>query len=318
MGMGYFLNATELYSGFVVPTSVVDKHLKLASATHLRVLLWCMRFQNYNITSVAEGLKLDADSVEDAFMYWHEAGVLGKIEEASSPEPCVPQNNEKPAPKHKAVSGSSIKPTREEVAKRGLECEEIAFILHETELKFGRTLRHSEASTLTWLYDDQGLNASLILMIVGFAVSEGRPNIGFIERTAVDWVNDGVNDIESAEKRLVTMRQRRSAWHLVETAMGIEHRSPSKTELELADKWVNEWEYGRDIIRLAYETCVDSTSKFSMPYIKKIISEWHKSGVKTIEDIEKLQKPAQKSAAGSGDQYMDFFNSLIMKNEENA
>lgn len=310
------MNSTELCSGFAVPTSVVDKHIKLASATHLRVLLWCLRFSNYNTDAVSEGLRLDVDSVEDAFMYWHEAGVLGKTEDAA-PITQLPKQAEKPAAK-KIVTGNIIKPTREEVAKRGLECEEIAFLLHEAELMLGRTLRHSEASTLTWLYDDQGLNASLILMIVGFAVSEGRPNIGFIERTAVEWVNDGVSDIESAEKRLVTMRQSRSAWHLVETAMGLEHRSPSKSELETADKWVNEWGYGRDIIRLAYETCVDTTSKFSMPYIKKIISEWHKADVKTIDDVENLQNPNKKSTDTKSDGYTDFFNSLIMKNEENA
>ncbi len=314
--MGYFLNATELCSGFAVPTSVVDKHIKLASATHLRVLLWCLRFQNYNEQAVAEGLKLDIDSVSDAFMYWNEAGILGKFNDEPEKVVATPLPENQPS-KKKSIVGNTIKPTREEIAKRGLECEEVAFILRESELLFGRSLRHSEASTLTWLFDDQGLSASLILMIVGYAVSEGRSNIGFIERTAIEWVNNGISDIESAEKRLVTMRQSRSAWHLVETAMGIEHRSPSKAELETADKWVNEWGYGRDIIRLAYETCVDATSKFSMPYIKKIIQEWHKAGVKTVDDVENLKKPDPKPE-NSGDQYIDFFNSLVRKNEENA
>ena len=314
--MGYFLNSSELCSAFAVPTSVVDKHIKLASAVHLRVLLWCQRMGNYNVESVAEGLKLDTDSVEDAFMYWHEAGVLGKTGDVSI---SVSKTETKSVIKPKtAVLGNAIKPTREEVAKRGLECEEIAFILQEAELRFGRYLRDSEKSTITWLYDDQGLSASLILMIVGFAVSEGRPNIGFIERTAIDWINNGVTDVESAEKRLVDMRNRRSAWRIVETAMGLEHRSPSKTELETADKWVNEWGYGRDIIRLAYETCVDNTSKFSMPYIKKVMAEWHKAGVKTVEDIDKLQKPQTADINDADNQYMDFFNTLRKKNEENA
>ena len=307
--MGYYLYSAELCSGFAVPTSVVDKHIKLASASHLRVLLWCLRNQSFDSHAVAAALKLDADTVEDAFMYWCDSGVLGKTDAApvTASEPAAPVRKT-------AVHGNAVKPTREEVAKRGLECEEIAFILREAELKFGRMLRQSELSTLTWLYDDQGLSASLILMIVGFAVAEGRPNIGFIERTAIEWVNDGVTDIDAAEKRLVKMRQSRTAWHLVETAMGIEHRSPSKTELETADKWVNEWGYGRDILRAAYEACVDSTSKFSMPYIKKIISEWHKAGVKTADDIEKLQKPAEQTSNVNG--YDDFIAGLIRKNEE--
>ena len=142
-----------------------------------------------------------------------------------SPAPAVTAAP-KAAPK-KAIASSALKPNREEAAKRGLECPEIAFILHSAEQKFGRMLRQTEISTLVWLFDDQGLSASLILMIIEFAISEGRANIGFIERTAIEWVNDGVLDVESAERRLIDMRRKKSAWHIVETTMGIEHRSPT-------------------------------------------------------------------------------------------
>ena len=311
--MGYYLNPQELTAMFAVPASVADRHLKLASAEQLKVLLWCLKNtgSQYNVTSAAESLKLDEYTVRDALDHWCERGVLcstAEVETATLPA----------KGKHKqAVRSAAVKPGRDEVAKRGLEDEEIAFILREAEQKFGRILRQSESSTLVWLHDDMGLSASLILMIVGFAVTEGHANIGFIERTAIDWVNDGVSDIESAEQRLVLMRRRRSAWHIVETAMGIERRSPTKAELEMADTWVTEWNYGHDIIREAYEVCINSTSKFSIPYIKKVISEWHKKGVKTIDDIAALNtKKATSAKTDNSSDYSDFIDNIITLNEE--
>ena len=308
--MGYYLNPAEMMSMFAVPQSLVDKHLRLASAEQLKVLLWCLKNldKQFDINAVCDGLKLDEYTVRDALDHWCERGVL-----CSTVEVKVQPEAQK---KTKAVRSAAVKPGRDEVARRGLEDPEVAFILRETEQKLGRILRQSESSTLVWLHDDMGLSASLILMIVAFAVTEGKANIGFIERTAVEWANDGVSDITEAEQRLVVMRRRKSAWHLVETAMGIEHRSPSKAELEAADTWVTEWGYGHDIIREAYEVCINTTSKFSMPYIKKVISEWHKAGVKTVEDIANLNNKKNSASTDNVSDYSDFVDSLVSLNEE--
>ena len=309
--MGYYMNPQELTAMFAVPASIADKHLRLASAEQLKVLLWCLKNldKQFDISAVCDGLKLDEYSVRDALDHWCERGVLCSTVEVKPAE--------EPEKKKKAVRSAAVKPGRDEVARRGLEDQEVAFILRETEQRLGRILRQSESSTLVWLHDDIGLSASLILMIVGYAVTEGRANIGFIERTAIEWVNDGVSDIVEAEQRLVLMRRRKSAWHLVETAWGIEHRSPTKAELEMADTWINEWGFGRDIIREAYEVCINTTSKFSIPYIKKVISEWHKAGVKTVDDIAELntQKPANTKIDNKND-YSDFIDSLVSQNEE--
>lgn len=309
--MGYYINPAEMSSMFAVPASVVEKHLRLASAEQLKVLLWFLKNPacGSDISAAADALRLDTATFNDALLYWYDRGVLSKTDEpvketGGADNECAVK---------KAVLSAAVKPNREESARRGLECPEIAFILRETERKFGRTLRQNEISTLVWLYDDQGIGSSLLMMIVEYAVSEGRPSMSFIERTAVEWVNDGVSDVLSAEKRLAEMRRRRSAWHTVETAMGIEHRMPSSAELEAADKWINEWGYGSEILRAAYEACVDATSKFSIPYIKKILSSWHKAGVKTVADIAVKTSPADNK---SGDKYTDFINGLIMKNEE--
>ena len=291
--MSYTLNPGELAGFFAVPCSVVDKHIKLAGAVHLKVILWslCHLDKGFDPMAISEALKIDLPDVSDSLRYWADAGVL--------------LNTEAPAPQLKTIEPSTklqnhtaraqiVKPTREEVSKRGFESPEIAFLLREAQLKFGRGLRQNESSTLVWLYDDEGMSVALILMLLEFAVSENHINIGFIERTAVQWINDGINNVQEAEKKIVELHGKRSSWHVIESAMGIEHRSPSEKELQSAYIWVEEWKYGRDILRAAYELCVDTTSKFSFPYTKKIIETWHHEGVKTIDDIRNIKKPNSK------------------------
>jgi DnaD/phage-associated family protein len=319
MNMGYYINPTEMMGMFPVPCSVIDKHLKLADPNYIKILLWFLRnaAANFDVTAAATELKISEITVSEALLYWVDAGILCSTEAA----PATASTTVKAAPK-KAIK-AEIKPDREECVKRGLECPEIKFILDETAMQFGRGLKESEISTLVWLYDNQGISPSLLLMIISYAVSEGRATIGFIERTAVEWVNDGVSDVVTAENRLVEMRRKNSSWHLVETAFGIEKRQPSAAELEAADKWVTEWGYDREILRAAYDSCVDATSKFSFPYIKKILAEWHKQGVKTVDDLKNLEdkkenKPQkQSSVKQNGDKYQDFVNSLIKSREEN-
>ena len=319
MNMGYYINPTEMMGMFPVPCSVIDKHLKLADPNYIKILLWFLRntAANFDVTAAANELKLSEITVSEGLLYWVDAGILCSTEAA----PAAAKTETKSAPKK--VIRAEIKPDREQCAKRGLECAEIKFILDETAMQFGRGLRDNEISTLVWLYDSQGISPSLLLMIISYAVSEGRATIGFIERTAVEWVNDGVSDVVTAENRLVDMRRKNSSWHLVETAFGIEKRQPSAAELEAADKWVTEWEYDREILKAAYDSCVDATSKFSFPYIKKILTEWHKNGVKTVDDIKALDdkksanQPKQNSVKQNGDKYQDFVNNLIKSREEN-
>ncbi len=286
--MAYTLNISQMQDAFLLPCSVVRKYLKLATPAAVKVILWicCSASDEISPEKAAAELGLDINEVNETLLFWKSVGMLNG----------EPENNAGSAPRQIAVLRQQ-KPSREETARRGLESKEIAFLLHEAEMKFGRTLRQNEVSTLVWLYDDEGIPAAAILMIIEYAISENRGTIGFVERTAVDWLNRGIaQDVRAVENEIVKMRSCYSAWGIVQSAMGIERRSPSNAELETAHLWVNEWHYSSEMLKSAYDRCVDATSKFSVPYIRKIIEKWHKSGVKTTDDLKKYESEGQKNA----------------------
>lgn len=299
--MNYTLNTSAMAAPFFVPASVVDDHLKLASANQLKVLLFFLK----NITfgtdeeAIADFLKLPVSEVTDALEFWVQAGVLSSV--ATSP---VSLPAEKESPKKKAVKPIAIKPTREEVASVAFTDDRLAFLLQEAEMKLARTLRSGEIQTLAWLYLDHGMDISLILMLVEYAVSEGKATVSFIESTALGWIDAGVTTLSQAEEQIETRSRRKTAWGMIESAFGIERRQPSDKELEYAQRWIIDWHFSREMLREAYNRCIDQKAKISMPYINGILEKWFKDGTVTLEAAKSnsdLPKKSGKNDFGAYD-----------------
>ena len=58
---------------------------------------------------------------------------------------------------------------------------------------------------------------------------------------------------------------------------------------------MQEWHFSPDLIREAYERCVDQTGKMNLRYMNKILERWHREGILTLEQAKQEQE--QKHAA---------------------
>ncbi|MBR5452319.1 MAG: DnaD domain protein [Clostridia bacterium] len=292
--MKYAVNPFASEGFFSLP-SVVEKNIKIASHEQLKVIIWAAKngMGEIDPKAVSEALRISESAAADALDYWTDNGALLK---KGAPEVVeAPKKETK-----KAVRAATVLPSRQEIARRGNECPQIAFLLREAQMKFGRALKDSESGLIVWLYDDQGIDVPLMLMLFEHAKAMNNFRIGFIERTAMDWIDAGISDVTSAEEYLTTQKAKQGAWSVVERAFGIPHRKPSDKETDFAHKWVNEWEISFELLKSAYNICIDNKAKLSMPYINKILESWVSSGVKTPEDIKKNEdKPsaAQKTSA---------------------
>ncbi len=281
--MNYTLNMTVLNNTFIVPSMVADKFLKIATETQLKVLLMLMRNISEGIdpSKIADALSIPQSEVDDALLFWSQCGLL---------------NSEQPKePEVKPVVINSSLPSRADVIKRGLEDENLMFLLREAQLKFGRNLKQNESQLLVALYDDYGMEISVILFLLGYAASEGRCNLSFVKATAVDWIKQGVETVADAEQIIAAAAKQNLAWSVVQHAFGIEKRKPSTKELEYSDLWINEWQISADLLKAAYDACIDSKTKLSMPYVARIIERWHKDGITSPQEI----KSRDANATGS-------------------
>ena len=298
--MDYLINPAELTSSVPVPSSVVDRYLKFAKPEHIKVLLYIFRKMLVEEVSVISSYTgVSEFDVKEALLYWADTGVL------------LQQNklNEVKKDDSDKVTEKEEKPTRNDVLHRGNEDEKFAYLVRETQLKFGRNLKTNESITLLWLYDDLGLDVSVILYIIELAIIQEKVNIRFIESLAVDWVNRGITTIEQAEAENQKRAQITSCWNIVCSAFGIERRKPSKKEEETAFKWLNEWQLAKELLVEAYEECVNKKSKFSFAYTAKIIENWYNKGIRTVEDLAVYNEQDKKSDGAAYD--LDLYEKML-------
>ncbi len=329
--MEYKIHPDAFASVFAVPSVLVDRHIKLAGAAQLKVLLWLLRNNgaDYTTQDIAKALGLSVGDVGDAFLYWIEAGIVirgGALPEQTT-ETSSPRTAAAPQPETLAKPPGKApvfpqKPTREEVAQRGSESPEIAFMLNEAQVKFGRLLNQNETSTLVWLHDHEGLPVPIILMVIEYALTQERRSFGYIEKTALSWAEKDINTIAKAETQIKQIMAEKKAWRLLESVFGLEHRRPSEKEKNLARRWVDEWSMSRSVLRAAYDECVNHTSKLSLPYIGKILEKWHASGVKNTRDLqnylEKEKQPKENSSESSASYNLADIESMILNDSINS
>lgn len=289
--MVFFLSPDAYRQAFPVPTLLADKHLKLATHTQLKCILYILRNSTEEISAqkTAEALNLSIREAEDALLYWVKQGVLGSDTQKAPEKAEV-----------KEIVKQTEKPSRQDVAKRGLEDPKLQLLLNEAQLKFGRNLKSNESATLVWFYDDLGLDISLILLLLEFAKTSGKLNINYVEKIALIWLDKGIENIVAAEKWIANRALGDLAWKRVCKAFSIEFRRPSEKEAEYSYLWLKEWGLSDDLLAAAYDVCVDTKSKFMFAYTAKVIENWHKKGYKTAKDIkteiEETKKPQPKKS----------------------
>lgn len=297
--MIYNVNPAIFSSTYAIPTDVADKYLKIATHTQLKVLLYFMRNISDGIDSqkISDALRLDINETEDALLFWQQCGILTGATPKEEP---------------KTVVVKSTLPSRTDVIKRGLEDKQLMFLLREAQLKFGRNLKQNESQLLVSLYDDHGMDPSVILLLLGYAVREGKCNLTFVKKTATNWLESGVETVMDAENLIAEAAKQNLAWSVVQSAFGIERRNPSTKEAELSNLWVNEWKISTELLKAAYDACVDAKTKLSMPYVAKIIESWHKDGITNPEQIsakKKNVKPQGKNDFAGYD--LDLFEKML-------
>ena len=300
--MEYYINPAAFSTAFTVPGAVVDRYLKLTDGGHVKVLLFVLRNMGEipDAEKIAQETGVTVYNVKEALLYWADAGIL------------LPKDQPAAAvkPKKSTAVTKQAKPARADIARRGAEDEKVCYLLREAQMKFGRNLKTNESSTLLFLYDDLGLDISLILMIVQYALAQERCNISFIEKIAVNWVNQGIDTLSEAERELSRLAMEQQAWSIVRKAFGLEKRNPGPKEQTLCFKWVSEWGFSGEMLRYAYGACVDEISKISFPYADKILQSWHEKGYKKPDEVIDTPKKA-KAKTGHSAYDLDLFEKML-------
>lgn len=295
--MRYRWDAEQMHDLTVIPSVVADRHLKLASEIHLKVLLWLARFGkgDFDAAVCAEAIGISKEDCEDAFCYWSDAGVLsiGGRRKATSPSGTAALDKTEVKSVKPAARPRAVKPQMTEVVARKKENKAFSDLVDTASARLGRPLSQGDMETLLYLFDTAGLPAEVIMMVIMYARSMDKSNMRYIEKVALDWADRGIDTMAKAEEYLCALERRQNAFMHIQQLLSLSD-TPKKADLDYAEQWIVQWKLSDDLIEQAYRLCMDHIQKFNSKYMHTILQGWYTDGVKTPNDVTDKKKKGKR------------------------
>ena len=270
------MNLGEWNTVFAVPASVVDKHIRTASSIYLKVLLLILRNTGNRLTTehAAEILSISEDDVAEAIRYWETAGVLSFGKEEGLRVSNVTRLTSKPV---------YVSPM--EISKMVETKPELRFMFEHLETIYGRPVTSTEQRSYIYLHESAGLPADVLVMIAEHCSSVGKNNIRYIEKTALNWADEGIDTHEKAVERIMQLSKVHQLENEIQKCFGIENRSLSTNEKKYIKIWCEEYHFSIDMIKLAYDRMIDGIGRLSFPYLNKILKSWYENKWLNVQDV---------------------------------
>lgn len=192
--------------------------------------------------------------------------------------------------------------------------EGFRLLVPQTEQQLGKKLRTADLQILAGLYDDLGMPADVIYLLVCHCVErarsqwgEGRrPTMRQVEKEGYRWAQLGIFDQNSAAVYLKKWAERNRKYTSYLSNLRILNRPPVEAERRYIDQWMD-MGFPPETVALAYERTVFYKKDLNWRYLNGILRRWHDAGWHTPRQVEegeaagKRPAAAGKSAAPAGD-----------------
>lgn len=307
--MKYSLNAGEWNSVFAVPSSVVDRYIKLAGAGALKLLLFLMRHGGESFTDEqlkdALGFRREGE-LEDAALFWVQRGIirydntsLAAAAEELPEQQTLPEMEEastKSAASVRAVTDSSAAIyTAADIADRINTDKAISYLFKEAQTLYGRLLKQPESRTILMLVDHYGLPPEVAAMLLRYCFKIGKTSSGYVQTVAQSWSDDGIRTVAEADERLSKLEHRFAAEEKLRAEMHLTTKFSPK-QLTFIKVWTEDWDFSVDMIMHAYDITLDNTGGMNFSYTNKILENWRAAGIRTKEAADEENKSRKTSA----------------------
>ena len=300
----------------VIQNSFIDRYMPHANGEFVKVYLYLLRCANtgreLSLSSIADVFEHTEKDVQRAIAYWQKQGLLAvtfssdeEIESIafSNPpaEPAPVHTASKPAATAAHAAAQEFPVTNSVSDKLGTatvrEQQDLRQLFFAAEQYLQRPLTSSEQSDFLYYYDTLHFSVDLIEYLLEYCISKGSGSRHYMRKVALAWAEAGITTVRQAKQE--SNLYNRNYFTIMNT-FGIKGRNPAEPEQKLMSRWLEEFEFPIEIILEACRRTILQTHQPNFNYADRILEQWHKSGVTSLADIEKLdikRMQEQKKAA---------------------
>ena len=292
---GYILRGGQ--ENMTLPASAVESLLKRGEGDAALLYLALQRFgrgvtpeELEKVLPTMSRLRLDAAE-----------GVLQELGLLPRPQQPRPE----PAAERPAYSA-------EDIAALLTDNEGFRLLIPQAEQQLGKKLRTADLQILAGLYDQIGMPADVIYLLVCHCVErarrqwgEGRrPTLRQIEKEGYHWAQLGIFDQTAAAAYLKKWAQREEKSAAYMRALHLPQRQMVDAERRYITQWMD-MGFPPETVALAYERTVFYKKDMNWRYLNGILRRWHEAGWHTVHQVEQGEQGGRtspaKPAAPAGD-----------------
>ena len=258
-----------------------------------------------SIIDIARQFNITEGDVLNAWKHWENSGIV-KLENPDKDIAItflpvdVPKQVEvqQPVlPAVKPITGSRPQYTIDELTVYRQQSRDVARIFERAEQTLGKLLYYNDMNILFSFHDWLRLPLDVIEYLLVYCAENGHRNLRYIEKCALDWADNGIDDLEKALNYVQAFdKNYRTILHYMGQTSGY----PTPSHRKYMDKWLDEWKMPLDLIMEACDRCVSQIDKPKFNYVDKILSEWHKKDITDIAGVKAADAEFAKSREAAG------------------
>lgn len=333
-----FLYGTNVLT---LPAKALEK-LNTASESELRVLLKlaaCCGSDETEPALLAAELGMEEAVFQSALSFWRGVGILQVEGQANAPsvsDRSDVQTPNPPGPSNVQINARTGKDgrrvtvvqtdemphyTAEEIERIFSENGELSGMIDECQNMLGKLFNPTEINKLLALNEYYRLDLEYILLLCKHCKKVGKASVPYVDRMARSLWQEGIVTSEALEERLALLESAADLGTVFRQLSGVGGRTFTEKEMKFFTQWTK-WQITPELLKAAYEVTVDNTGSPSMPYINKVLSNWHEAGYRTPDEVAaameayKQKKEAKANGAFSSFDTDEFFEAALNRSLE--
>lgn len=278
---------------FSVYNSFVDKFIKEANPSYIKVYLYLLRHINSNNKITLSGMSKETGLIKSdiisALQYWNNAKVLAYNDDPDNiaieilnpdsyngfEQEGSYQSFEKNAVEKKNVyqpSSSVASSYKTNVVVKAIhDDQKLAHLFSIIQQMLNKNLSSNDYKTIYSFIDYLNLPEQVILILFEYCISINKTSMRYIETVAYSWYDSGITTVEEAEKYVKRKSEIQTVQSYYKQKFKITGRDFTDSEIKYLLSWVNDLKAEEELIISAYERTVMNTGKVSFKYMDAII-----------------------------------------------
>ncbi len=306
------MEAIKITSGadvFTVQTSFVDKYIKDANPSFIKVYIYISRHLNskkeLTLDTIAEDTGLLKSDVVASLKFWDKKGVISYTSSSIQILPIsdddVPQSQhetkeeeQKKDSMHQPNASVASSYKASSVIKTVTSDEKLAHLFAIISQILNKSLSSNDYKIIYSFIDYLKLPEQVIIVLFEYCVSVSQTNMRYIEKIAYSWADNGINTPARAVEHVGKLNAQQTVLSSYKKKFKIQGRDFSDSEVKFLLSWLNDYKATEETIMYAYDTSIMNTGKISFKYMDAVIKS--ELSAQTQGQGEKLSSNISKSS----------------------